>query len=283
MLHNGTGTGDCAHYHVHTHAARDLCAIKRAFRESYRGGAHIQEAVPVGRREYPGDMSYVIRFAEADPIYQNSYETHISGARCVVYEGDINQYWLDSVKNPGSAQPFYPTWLASAHILASAVRESGCRQMIDVGSGDGRIAFCGSVLGMDACSIELDRSLADLQREVFGVLGASVDVRCADAADFDYSSLGFGRAAVFIGGLPQLGDVLAHRVLERIRDAGMSRCQVVLAGSRPRNPRGPSPERHGWGPAVDRFKLERVWEMSLPTVWTFDQLHDTPYACYSMG
>lgn len=263
-----------------TEMADAFCMLKRAFYGVYRGGSHIQEILPEGEygRISGDDVTELHRFAAANPIYHDSYTQTISGVRCVVYEGDINQYWIDSIKNPGSAQPFYPTWMLSAYILALAAKESGCAQLIDVGSGDGRIAFCGRLLGMDVCSIEIDESLAALQRLLSKETGVRLDVRCADATSFDYGGLCFDRPAVFTGGLPQMGDILAAAIVERM--SGMGGCRFVLAGSRPRdNMQGGTFQWHGWGSLMEKFDLEVVWSMNLPTVWTFDQPQETPYIC----
>ena len=265
--------------------ARRFCKLKRAFYDKYEGGAHIQEILPESEygRAAKGHVAMLHRFAAANPIYHDRYGEVVLGVPCIVYEGDINQYWIDSMKNPGSAQPFYPTWLLSAYMLALAVKESGCSQLIDVGSGDGRIAFCGRMLGMDACSIEIDGTLAELQRSISEKTEIPLDVRCADAADFDYASLDFDGPAIFTGGLPQMGDVLAATIAQRVHDARMDGCRLILAGSRPRGVGGSTPEWSGWGPLIERFGLKVEWSMSLPTVWTFDQPQETPYICALQG
>ena len=252
--------------------AEQFCALKRAFFSGYRGSAHIQEAVPDSLEGLHG-------FAASNPIYYNSYPAAIGQTPCTVYEGDINQYWINSLKNANSAQPFYPTWMISAYALALAAKESNS-QIIDVGSGDGRIAICGRMLGLDACSIEIDQSLAELQQDLARNMGVRLDVQCTDASLFDYSSLGFDDAMVFTGGLPQMGDILAEAVVMGLNDAGVGG-RLVLAGSRPRPGQGTPSRWYGWGPLLDRFGLRVDWEMSLPTVWTFDQPLDTPYVCVS--
>ena len=270
--------GSMGYSPVLSEAARDFCMIKRDFFKVYRGSSHIQEAVPCDT--YHGmETAGVHRLARANPIYHDRYDVTLSGVRCTIYEGDISHYWIDSMKNPGSAQPFYPTWLFSAYMLALAAKRSGCAQIIDVGSGDGRIALCGRMLGMDACSIEIDESLASLQADIAKHTGITLDVRCADAATFDYASLGFGSPAVFTGGLPQMGDLLAAAVVRGVPHT--EEVRFVLAGSHPRPGQGTSPDRYGWGPLIQKFGLRTKWIISLPTVWTFDQSRETPYICAS--
>lgn len=255
--------------------AQKLRHIKRHLAESYTGRAHMLEAVPSGW----DNMDMLHEFARANPIYDMWYETTIGGEPCVLYEGDISQYMIDSLKNAGSAQPFYPTWLLSAYILVLAVREAGYGQVIDVGSGDGRIAYCGDMLNMEACSIELDTALVQLQNTVMSETGVQPDVYEADATLFEYDTLGYTCPAVFTGGLPQAGDLLADSVMAGMKRTSAQRCGFVLAGSRPRAGLGGIQDVYGWGPLIRRHGLHVQWEVSLPTAWTFDQTQDTPYVC----
>ena len=95
---------------------------------------------------------------------------------------------------------------------------------------------------MDACSIEIDESLASLQADMAKHTGITLDVRCADAATFDYASLGFGAPAVFTGGLPQMGDLLAAAVVRGVPRA--EEC-AVRAGRQPPPARARGPRRTG--------------------------------------
>ena len=52
----------------------------------------------------------------------------------------------------------------SAYVGALYAKELGYSEIIDIGSGDGRIAFCGKVLDMESYSIEIDDMLVDLQK-----------------------------------------------------------------------------------------------------------------------
>ena len=96
---------------------QNLIKIKQNFAKNYSGSAHIQEVIPSQvSNEFPMDASHLKQlheFAEKNPIYLNSFEQNILGIPCVVYEGDINDYWLNSIKHGSSCQPFYPTWIMS--------------------------------------------------------------------------------------------------------------------------------------------------------------------------
>jgi hypothetical protein len=133
------------------------------------------------------------RFAIANPIYFSSHDAEISEISCRIYEGDINNYWLSSKKHDTSYQPFYPTWMLSAFTLALEAKLLGFDQLIDVGSGDGRIAYCASLLGMESYGIEIDDELVELQDAVSHSTGVNYNVIRADATR-----------------LRQLGPVKAH-------------------------------------------------------------------------
>ena len=56
---------------------------------------------------------------------------------------------------------FIPTWMLSAwSLVMSSIQNQGFEQIIDIGSGDGRIAYCGKVFGLDSISIEIDENLS---------------------------------------------------------------------------------------------------------------------------
>ena len=97
---------------------QNLIKIKRDFAKNYSGSAHIQEVIPSQTSDdFSIDENHLKQlhaFAEKNPIYFNSFEEDILGISCMVYEGDINDYWLNSIKHGSSCQPFYPTWIMSA-------------------------------------------------------------------------------------------------------------------------------------------------------------------------
>ena len=74
-------------------------------------------------------------------------------------------------------------------------KELGYGEVIDIGSGDGRIAFCAAkVLDLESYSIEIDDMLVDLQK-----LLTILDFHpyCSDAVTFDYSSLNLAHTNFF--------------------------------------------------------------------------------------
>ena len=271
--------------------AGTAAAIKRDLARKYAGSAHIQEAIPsVSSGRFPvGErrLRMLHDFAENNPIYFNSFEQDLAGVPCTVYEGDINEYWLGSIKHGSSCQPFYPTWIISAFVLAAVADGMGLREIVDIGSGDGRIAFCGGVMGMRPHSIEVDGALVGLQETICRGTGQDVNPECRDALEYDYSGLRLTRPALVVGGLPQMGgEILAAGVADGVAGSVPSPAAdacLVLAGTHSRGrpaAGGPGPdpdEAGGWGAFVKGRGLRVVRTVCLPTVWTFDQRVDTPY------
>ena len=123
--------------------AQNLGMLKQEFVKTYDGHSHIQELIPSHSSEFfpinETHLELLHRFVAKNPIYHNSYEKKIGGILCTVYEGDINEYWLNSIKHGSSCQPFYPTWVISAYIAVLIAKNFDYAELIDVGSGDGRI------------------------------------------------------------------------------------------------------------------------------------------------
>ena len=153
---------------------KNLVKLKQNFAKNYSGNAHIQEVIPsFVSKEFELEkthLEFLHEFAQKNPIYTNSFEEKINGIDCMVYEGDINEYWLNSIKHGSSCQPFYPTWIMSAYIMALTAKNLGYSELVDIGSGDGRIAFCGNVLGLRSHSIEIDDVLVELQENKILIL-----------------------------------------------------------------------------------------------------------------
>ena len=263
---------------------KNLVHVKQDFAKNYAGNAHIQEVIPIDISEqFPLDSQHLESlhcFAKKNPIYFNSFEQKIAGISCIVYEGDINEYWLNSIKHGSSCQPFYPTWMMSAFVMASIANQLGYKELVDIGSGDGRIAFCGVILGLKSHSIEIDDVLVELQKAIVDTTSQNFNPICVDALEFDYSQLKLIHPAFFIGGLPQMGgDILATNLIEKINSiTGLKEhAGLVFAGTHSKRQLSNNLTNGGWSSLIGKHNLVVVDTVSLPTVWTFDQLTDTPY------
>ena len=262
--------------------AKNLVELKKEFVKIYDGKSQIQEVIPKSKSElFPIEESHLKllhEFATQNPIYYNSFEKQIGSVSCIVYEGDINKYWLNSIQHGSSKAPFSPTWIMSGYIGSLLAKELGYLQVIDIGSGDGRIAFCAKILDLESYSIEIDDMLVDLQN----ILASTLDFHtyCSDATTFDYSSLNLSRPIFFIGGLAQMGGIsLASGVLEKINsitdlknDAGW-----VFAGTLSQKYASDPKNEAGWGTLIDDNNLKSIQSITLPTAWTLHEFDETPY------
>ena len=262
---------------------KNLVMLKQEFAQSYDGHSHIQEFIPISASEsFPINdehLKSLHNFAVKNPIYHNSYDQKIAGILCKVYEGDINEYWLNSIKHSSSCQPFYPTWILSAYLVASIAKNFEYRELVDIGSGDGRIAYCAKILDLQTTSIEIDYTLVELQNNISTATKVNFNPICVDAIELDYSSLNLTHPVFFIGGLPQMGgDVLATNIIEKISKTSLKKnTGIVFAGTHSKRPLSGSQSEGGWSSLIDKYGLKVIKTASLPTIWTFDQIDDTPY------
>jgi len=261
--------------------AKNLINLKKEFAKLYDGKSQIQEVIPVLKSEiFPikqQDLELLHQFATKNPIYYNSYEKTVGETSCIVYEGDINKYWLNSIQHGSSCAPFSPTWIMSAYLCALLAKELGYQEVIDIGSGDGRIAFCAKILDLESYSIEIDDMLVDLQK-----LLTILDFHpyCSDAVTFDYSSLNLTQPIFFIGGLAQMGGIaLASGVLEKIDSISNLKKNTgwVFAGTFSQKYQPDPKNEAGWGTLIEKNNLKSIQTLSLPTVWTFHEPEETPY------
>jgi len=269
---------------MHDELVKKVIRIKRSFAKNYTGSAHIQEVIPsTTSNQFQMDekhLELLHQFAKKNPIYFNFYEQEIEGISCVVYEGDINEYWLNSIKHGTSCQPFYPTWIISSYIMAFVAKELGYSELVDIGSGDGRIAFCGKILGLDSHSIEIDEVLVELQKTIVTLSSKNFNPKCGDALEINYDELSLTHPVFFIGGLPQMGgDILATGVIEKINSINdlKKNTGMVFAGTHSKRQLSGNISDGGWSELINKNNLNVIDEISLPTVWTFDQLVETPY------
>ena len=263
---------------------KNLVSTKQIFAKNYSGNAHIQEVIPSSvSNKFDMDTNELISlhdFALKNPIYFNHFEEKMDGILCTVYEGDINEYWLNSIKHGSSCQPFYPTWIMSAFVMASIAKDLGYLELVDIGSGDGRIAFCGNVIGMKSHSIEIDDILVDLQKIISTSTDQNFNPICHDALEFDYSTLNLKKPIFFIGGLAQMGgDVLATSIIDKINSIENLRkdTAIVFAGTNTKRQLSGNLENGGWSTLIEKHNLKVIDTVSLPTIWTFDQDVETPY------
>ena len=258
-----------------------LLRLESEFVRKHTWNRHILEFIPVKPGSLsinPSHLKLLHAFALANPIYHNVYEETISKVPCMVYEGNTERFWLSSISNCTSTVAFAPTWIISAYMLTRFAKKMGVEEVVDVGSGDGRITYCANILGLDAYSIEIDRRLADLQVEISNSLSANLDVRCTDAVGLDYSRLKMTKPAFFIGGLKHMGgDILARSVIEKIR--GLWKESIMVFAEYPLD----NPRVAGWNNIINIYKMKVIKRIVLPAAWVIGEPNDTSYIFARLG
>ena len=262
--------------------AKAIVTLKTEFVKRQKGGSHIHEVIPVSSESLSivqHELEMLHKFARSNSIYTDSYEMDILGTACSVYEGDVNNYWLDSIKHDTSYAPFYPIWILSAYALALESKNLGAKQIVDIGSGDGRIAYCAKVAGLQSYGIEIDENLVGLENKISSSTGVDFQPIVADATQFDFASLGLSQPVFFISGLPEVGEMLANSVISRVMSVPDLKIDpfFVFTGSHMMRKDSRDKSKWGWGQVIDHFSLEVVKAVTLPTYWTLDQAVDTPF------
>jgi|TARA_B100001540_G_scaffold156479_1_gene138609 hypothetical protein len=267
--------------------AEKICNLKYHFLNAYKGNSHTTEVLPKASSKFFSSnehLSSLYDFLENNPIYSNKICQKLSETECTIFEGDLNNYWIDSLKHDSSYAPFYPTWLLSAFCLAVETKKLGYDQIVDIGSGDGRIAYCAKILGLDSISIEIDENLVDIQNTISDKTGVKFNPICSDATTYDFDKIS-GKSSVFIiGGVPEIGEVLAESVIKNtLKFNQLSESIFVLTGSHSHRKFARDTVQFGWGPTIKKLELNLIFTISLPTYWTMDQKFETPYVFTKKG
>ena len=262
--------------------AEAIVTLKTEFVKKNESSNHINEIIPSLPESLSIDeheLEMLHKFAECNSIYSGSYEMEILDIVCRVYHGDMNNFWLDSIKHDTSYTPFYPVWILSAYALALESKNIGAKQLIDIGSGDGRIAYCARIVGLKSYGIEIDENLVSLENEILANTGVDFQPIIADATQFDYTSLELSQPIFFIAGLPEVGEMLANNVISRITSMPNLKTNpiFVFSGSHIMRKDSRDKSKWGWGKVMEHYNLEVIKTVTLPTYWTIEQAIDTPF------
>jgi SAM-dependent methyltransferase len=265
--------------------SRRIVNLKEDFRKSRKPNSLICEAIPVCYSNRLPIENCILRrlhdFAKSNSIYFSSDNIILGGIPCRSYHGDINDHWLDSKKYDTNYQPFYPTWILSAYALSLEAKRLGFKEIVDVGSGDGRIAYCAKLLGMRSIGIEIDSGLVELQRQISKATEVKFEIINADASTFEYNSLDLSNPMFFISGLPESGEMLATTLISRFCKKAepeiINRVGFNFMGSHVMKQFSRDTTKWGWGKVIEIFNLEVIECLTLPTYWTNDLPTDTAY------
>ncbi|MFL6318730.1 MAG: hypothetical protein ACJ71P_09530 [Nitrososphaeraceae archaeon] len=263
--------------------SRSIVKLKNEFIKIHKPRSVVYEIIPLSYSPtLPIENRILSRlndFAESNLIYYRSSDIDLLGIPCRSYEGDINDYWLSSKKYDANYQPFYPTWILSAYALSLGAKRLGFEEAVDIGSGDGRIAYCSKLIGMKSVGIEIDSALVDLQHRISNLTNIRYDILNEDATNIEYSSIGLSRPMFFISGLPESGEILATSLLTKINEITQLKYSAGFnfMGSHIMKEYTRDKTKWGWGKIIEHFDLDIIECLTLPTLWTNDQQIDTAY------
>jgi hypothetical protein len=260
-----------------------ITGLKNKYMRNFSPTSYVTEVIPCEHSTNLDVEQKVLDklnlFAQNNPIYKKEIEIIVDGTKCKSYQGDINNYWLSSKKYDTCYQPFYPTWILSAYALAFLSKQLGYTELVDVGSGDGRIAYCSTLVGLKPFSLEIDTELSLLQQNVVSSTGVDFKILNVDATGFDYNSLDLSCPVFFISGLPELGDMLARDVITKTRNLPNAKGALGFnfMGTHVMRRFTADKTLWGWGNIIKDFELNIIGCVTLPTLWTNDQDLDTAY------
>lgn len=261
---------------------KNLVNLKNEYLEEFHSYNPIREFVPVPNKQNMIDESHLEKlhtFFKLNSIYYKEQAVTLSDIPCTSYEGDVNQFWLSSKKYDTNYQPFLPTWGLSALVMCLVVKNLGFQNILDIGSGDGRLLYCGSILGLDSAGVEIDKDLCELQNEISTCSNVKYNVIHDDSNSIDYSQFNLENTMIFISALPELGEMIANGVLNQLKmyRGKLHNVGITLMGSHTYRKYSRDKSMYGWGKFVADSELKVLASLSLPSSWTLDEKKETPY------
>lgn len=255
-----------------------ISEIKSSYIRNHKSNYPISEVLPlnlIGMCLEEDITEKLVSFVENNEIYSNSYRKEISGIECLVCEGDINHFWLNAKKYDTNYQPFMPTWLISAYVLAIIAQFEDYKEVIDIGSGDGRIAYIAEKLKLKSYSIEIDESLCKLQSHIKEKTRGSFTIINMDATEMELDSLMLKKPIFFISALPQWGDILGRSIVSNaLSNKSIKTSGFTFIGGKSLNEKYGD---EGWNYTIKDFRLNLKSKIKLPTTWTNDIEDNTEY------
>jgi hypothetical protein len=259
--------------------AQHLVELKNEYLGELHSHNNIREFIPVPNHQNLFDKGLLEKlhtFFKYNKIYHKQQSLTISNIPCISYEGSVNQVWQSSKKYETIYQPFLPTWGLSALVLTLVAKDLGFENIIDIGSGDGRLIFCGSILGLNSTGVEIDKDLCDLQNKISNSSNVKYKVINDDSNSIDYSQLKLDNTIIFISALPDSGEILSYGILNHLKKYKMKwhNVGITLMGSQAFRR---DKSKWGWGKFIDDSGLKILKCTILPSSWTLDEKRETPY------
>jgi len=255
---------------------------KRKYIQNFKPPNIIAEIIPTEVTNlFPIDkliLAKLHQFVSNNPIYFKKTNILINNINFISYEGDVNDFYLSSKKYDTNYQPFYPTWMLSAFLLCLKAKELGFTEIIDIGAGDGRISYCGSLLYLRSIGIELDSSLSELQNDLCKKTNINFEIVNRDASTFNFDTLNLSKPLFFVSGLPEMGEMFVDNLINTTLKNNFLSFGIVFLGSINNKRKFVKDDTlYGWGEIIKRNNLKIIKEINLPTHWTNDNNSESKY------
>ena len=259
----------------------NLLETKRAYIQNFKPTNIIAEILPNEYCDFfPIDkqiLSKLHQFVSNNPIYFKKTKISINNLNFISYEGDVNEFYLSSKKYDTNYQPFYPTWMLSAFLLCLKSKELGFTEIIDIGAGDGRICYCGSLLKLKSIGIELDTNLTELQNNLSKKTNINFEIVNEDASSFDFVKLNLSKPIFFVSGLPEMGEMFVDNLIHTTIQSKFLSFGIVFLGSINERKFVKDNSLYGWGEIIKKNNIKIIQEINLPSHWTNDNNSESKY------
>lgn len=256
-----------------------IVELKKDYQDKFNVGRIPYEILPLDCpfTEINEHLPKLNEFAVKNPIFYGDKEANILGSQCKILSCELTEYWIHSKKYDACYQPFYPTWLFSALVFCLAAKSIGFLEIVDIGSGDARVPYCGAVLGLRTISVELDSDLTALQRQMIGSTGVEFEIINDDACTTNFRASSLSRPIFLLSGLPEHGDFLAENVISNLGLLEARSIGFALMGSHSMKKYTKDSTVYGWGQFIEQHNMRVLDCLTLPTMWTNELQVDTPF------
>ena len=267
---------------LQNHLVQELLNLKNEYLEKIHSYNHIREFLPEIRSQSlidKSDLEKLHTFFKLNKIYYKKESVALRNIPCISYEGDINQFWLSSKKYDTNYQPFLPTWGLSALVMVKVAKELGFENIIDIGSGDGRLVYSGGMIGLNSVGVEIDKDLCDLQIMISNESNVKFHVINGDSNSIDYSQFANDNTMIFVSALPESGEMISYSIINQFRKfvEKLYNVGITFMGSHTYRKYSRDKSMWGWGKFIADNDLKLIECLSLPTSWTLDEKKETPY------
>jgi hypothetical protein len=254
---------------------------KREYIQNFKPQNIIAEILPNEISDFfPIDKNLLMKlhqFVSNNPIYFKKANILINNLNFMSYEGDVNEFYLNSKKYDTNYQPFYPTWLLSAFLICLKVKDLGFTELVDIGAGDGRIPYCAKLLRLRSVGIELDTTLTELQNGLCKITDVEFKIINDDASTYDFSKLELSKPIFLISALAEMGEMFIDNIIQTILKNKFESAGVILLGSTITRKFVTDLTFYGWRKEIKKYNLQIIDEINLPTHWTNDNNTETKY------